>query len=294
MITRRNDGDPHVVNETGRPLSRKRHFLKLDNSDSTTAAVSRLRTALEGSQSMTIASRMALTPSIEIGIRQDGGDAETGRGMDLGAGLVLADGVIAIDIRVRRLLVPQDGGDAETGRGMDLGAGLVLADGVTGLAIDIRVRRLLVHQAEGFAESGMSISVSYNPRPATPLGFTARVSPAWGGDAMSGAEALWGRESMGSMSHDPLMNSGGQRLETEVGYGIPIGSRFVGTPRAGVRTSEYGRDYRIGYGIQVIEQGKLNLQLGVDAERRESPLFQMQEQGGSTDQRVLGRATVQW
>ncbi len=227
------------------------------NLDSTTAAVSRLRTALEGSQSMTIASRMALTPSVEIGIRQDGGDAETGRGMDLGAGLVLADGG-------------------------------------TGLAVDIRVRRLLVHQAEGFAESGMSISVSYNPTPSTPLGFTARVSPAWGGDAMSGAEALWGRESMGGMSHDPLMNGGGQRLDTEVGYGLPIGSRFVGTPRAGIRTSEYGRDYRIGYGMQVLEQGKLNLQLGVDAERRESPLFQMQEQNGGTDQRVLGRATVQW
>ena len=227
------------------------------NLDSTTAAVSRLRTALEGSQSMTIASRLALTPSVEIGIRQDGGDAETGRGMDLGAGLVLADGV-------------------------------------TGLAIDIRVRRLLVHQAEGFAENGISISVSYNPTPSTPLGFTARVSPAWGGDAMSGAEALWGRESMAGMSHNPLMNGGGQRLDTEVGYGMPIGSRFVGTPRAGVRTSEYGRDYRIGYGMQVLEQGKLNLQLGVDAERRESPLFQMQEQSGGTDQRVLGRATVQW
>ena len=227
------------------------------NLDSTNAAVSRLRTALEGSQSMTIASRMALTPSVEIGIRQDGGDAETGRGMDLGAGLVLADGV-------------------------------------TGLAVDIRVRRLLVHQAEGFAESGMSISVSYNPTPSTPLGFTARISPAWGGEAMSGAEALWGRESMAGMGNDPLMNGRGQRLDTEVGYGIPIGSRFVGTPRAGVRTSEYGRDYRIGYGMQVLEQGKLNLQLGIDAERRESPLFQMEEQGAGTDQRVLGRATVQW
>ena len=227
------------------------------NLDSTKAAVSRLRTALEGSQSMTIANRMALTPSVEIGIRQDGGDAETGHGMDLGAGLVLADGV-------------------------------------TGLAVDIRVRRLLVHQAEGFAESGMSISISYNPTPATPLGFTARVSPAWGGESMSGAEALWGRESMAGMGHDPMMSSGGQRLDTEVGYGLPIGSRFVGTPRAGVRTSEYGRDYRIGYGMQVLEQGRLNLELGVNAERRESPLFQMQEQGESTDQRVLGRATVQW
>ena len=39
---------------------------------------------------------------------------------------------------------------------------------------------------------------------------------------------------------------------------------------------------------------RLNLELGVDAERRESPLFQMQQQGAGTDQRVLGRATVQW
>ena len=101
----------------------------------------RLRTGLEGSQSLTVAERMALTPSVEIGIRQD-----------------------------RR--------DAETGRGMDLGAGPVLADVVTGLAVDIRVRRLLVHQAEGFAETAMSISVSCNPTPSTPLGFTARVSPA--------------------------------------------------------------------------------------------------------------------
>ena len=35
-------------------------------------------------------------------------------------------------------------------------------------------------------------------------------------------------------------------------------------------------------------------ELGIDAERRESPLFQMQEHGEGTDQRVLGRATVEW
>ena len=228
------------------------------NLDSTNAAISRLRTALEGSQNMTIGNRMALTPSVEVGIRRDGGDAETGTGMDVGAGVVFADAV-------------------------------------TGLSVDVRVRTLVVHQAEGFAERGMSISVSYNPTTSTPLGFTARVSPAWGGESMSGAAALWGRESMGGMGHDPLMGGGGgQRLDTEVGYGLPIGSRFVGTPRAGVRTSEYGRDYRIGYGMQVLEQGRLNLQLGVDAERRETPLFQMQEQGAGSDQRVLGRATVQW
>ena len=223
----------------------------------TSAAVNRLRTALEGSQSMELGGRMALTPSVEVGIRQDGGDADTGTGMDVGAGLVFADAV-------------------------------------TGLSVDVRVRTLVVHQADGFAERGVSISVSYNPTPSSPLGFTARVSPAWGGDSMSGAEALWGRETMGGMGGNHLLGGGGNRLDTEVGYGLPIGARFVGTPRAGVRTSEYGRDYRVGYGMQVLEQGRLNLELGIDAERRESPVFHLQEGSAGTDQRVLGRATVQW
>ena len=36
------------------------------------------------------------------------------------------------------------------------------------------------------------------------------------------------------------------------------------------------------------------MQLSVDAERRESAIFHLQEQSGGTDQRVLGHATVQW
>ena len=77
-------------------------------------------------------------------------------------------------------------------------------------------------------------------------------------------------------------------------YGLPIGARFVGTPRVGLRTSKYGRDYRIGYGMHVLEQGRLNLQLGIDAERRTSPVSQMHETSGTADQRVLGTASMQW
>ena len=66
------------------------------------------------------------------------------------------------------------------GRGLDVGLGLILADGVTGLAVDVRIRPLLVHEAAGFAESGMAVSVSYDPTPKTPLGFTARVSTRLG------------------------------------------------------------------------------------------------------------------
>ena len=215
----------------------------------TEAAVTRLRTALEGSRDYTLAGRLSLTPTVEVGLRHDGGDAETGAGMDVGVGVIVSDAS-------------------------------------TGLAVDIRVRTLLVHQAEGFSERGVSLSLSYNPTPSTPLGFNARVAPSWGGQATSGAEALWGRETMAGMAHGGLAQ--GNRLDGEVGYGLPVGSRFVGTPRIGISTSEYGQDYRLGYGLGLLNRESLAFDLAVEAQRRESPML------GGTSNGVLGRATVGW
>ena len=80
----------------------------------------------------------------------------------------------------------------------------------------------------------------------------------------------------------------GNRLDGEVGYGLRVGSCFVGTPRVGVSTSEYGRDYRIGYDLGVLDRERLNLELGVAAHRRESPMRD------GTDNGFLGRATLGW
>ena len=161
-----------------------------------------------------------------------------------------------------------------------------MSDSATGLAVDVRVRTLLVHQTEGFSERGVAVSLSYNPTPSTPLGFMARVAPSWGGQATSGAEALWGRETMAGMAHGGVAD--GTRLEAEVGYGLPVGSRFVGAPTFGVGTSEMGRDYRLGYRLGAIGGAGTTIELGVDAQRRERPL-----QGG-TDHGALARATVRW
>ena len=213
------------------------------------AGVTRVRTALEASRGFTMGGRVSLTPSVEVGLRQDGGDAETGTGMDVGGGLVFTDSV-------------------------------------TGLSLDVQVRTLLVHEAEGFRERGMAVSLSYNPTPSTPLGLVARVAPSWGGQATSGAEALWGRETIGGMS--PGGVASGNRLDGEVGYGLPVGSRFVGTPRVGFSTSEYGRDYRAGYGLGLLNRGSLTLKLDLDAQRRKSPLQ------GAASNGVLSRATLAW
>ena len=215
------------------------------------AAVTRVRTALEGSRGFTLGGgRLSLRPSVEVGVRRDGGDAETGAGMDVGGGLAFSDTV-------------------------------------TGLSLDVRMRTLVVHQAEGFSERGLSLSFGWDATPSSPLGLMARVAPSWGGSAQSGAEALWSGQTAYGMGSHQLYGSGGQ-VAAEVGYGLPVGARLVGTPRVGLTTSEYGRDYRVGYGLGVLDRGNVNFELGVDAQRRESPMH------GEASNGFMGRGTLGW
>ncbi len=100
-------------------------------------------------------------------------------------------------------------------------------------------------------------------------------------------EALWGNQmAYGTGSHQ--MYGAGDRVDAEVGYGLPLGARFVGTPRVGLTTSPYGRDCRFGYGLGALEQGKVSFELGVDAQRRETPM------GGGASNGLLGRASLGW
>ena len=215
----------------------------------TDAAVTRYRTALEASRGYRFQRGLSLQPSLEVGLRRDGGDAETGLGMDLGGGLIVSDAL-------------------------------------TGFSADVRLRMLVMHQDEGFRDSGVSISFSFDPTPATPFGFMAKLTPSWGGQATSGAQALWGRETMAGMPQGGVAS--GSRLEAELGYGMAVGSRLVGTPTFGIGTSEYGRDYRLGYGLTVLQRGSMNFELGLEGTRRESSMQ------GVTDHGALARLTARW
>ena len=68
------------------------------------ADVSRLRLVLEGSRDLTVGEDGTLTPSVEVGVRHDAGDAETGTGIEVGAGLRYAAGPLTIEGRVRTLV----------------------------------------------------------------------------------------------------------------------------------------------------------------------------------------------
>ena len=193
--------------------------------------MTRFRTGLEGSRDYTLAGRLSLRPSVEVGLRHDGGDAETGVGMDIGGGLIGAD------------------------------AG-------SGLAVDVQVRMLVVHQAEGFRERGMAVSLSYNPTPSTPTGFTVKVAPSWGGEARSGAEALWGPGDDGGRGWGTAALRPAIAWMRRAATGCRWAAVFVGTPRFGRRDLGVRQGLpRLGYGLAVLDRESLKLRAG----RRRAP-----------------------
>ena len=165
-----------------------------------------------------------------------------------------------------------DGGDAETGLGVDLGGGLAIAAPRQGVALDLKGRGLIAHEASGFREWGASASLTWDPRPSTDRGLALRLRQGWGGSPAGGMNALLGRETLaGLAANDNGETASAGRLEAELGYGIAtFGGAFTGTPHLGIGFSDTSRDYRLGWRLTSARKGGPDFTLGLDATRREA------------------------
>ena len=83
-----------------------------------------------------------------------------------------------------------DGGDADTGFGIDIGAGLAWSDPVRGVEAQANARGLLTHAAGGFREHGLAGSVSWNPNRSSERGPSLTVEQTVGVEAAGGMDAL--------------------------------------------------------------------------------------------------------
>ena len=81
--------------------------------ESATLNVSRLRLMLEGTHERKLASGATFSPSIELGMRHDGGDGETGSGIEAGGGLRYADPAKGLTLEGRARTLLSHGGDYE-------------------------------------------------------------------------------------------------------------------------------------------------------------------------------------
>ena len=194
------------------------------------AEVQRVRLVLDGSVDVLRGPGGVLTPSLQVGGRYDGGDAETGVGLEVGGGL--------------RYSYPE-----------------------WGLTVQANGRLLLSHEDRDYEEWGAGGSIRIAPG-SQGRGLSVGLNTSWGPVA-SGVERLWStgapRLAGGAAADDAAGPPG--RLEAELGYGIDaLGGGSLLTPYAGLTLGDGGDTiYRLGGRLDI---GSFSL--GLQADRNQS------------------------
>ncbi|MXZ74410.1 MAG: hypothetical protein F4Z03_04760 [Gemmatimonadetes bacterium] len=220
-------------------------LLRLSTSDSESAALSdiatgvqRIRVGLEGSRSTALAGGTTVTPYAQVAGRYDGGDGQTGQGLEVSGGLRLTGGRVGLNARGRFLAV---------------------------------------HSAEGYRENGVSLVAYLRPN-ADGRGLSMSVAPRMGaGTTDSGtmwrerplaASTLRGGSRARSMRAEvgyglassptgvlvtpfgDLYLDGDERRQLRLGARIgaaDLGSRMGSLELSGARVDRHGAsDHRIG------------------------------------------------
>ena len=194
------------------------------------ADVTRLRLGLEGSFAVVLDGGRSLTPRLETGLRHDGGDAETGFGVELGGGLAWVD---------PRL----------------------------GLSLDVEGRGLLAHEADGLRDRGYSASLVFDPTLETQRGLSLHLRYEIGGPAVGGLDALFAAAPLESRTGAEA--TGRWTTEAAWGFPV-FRNRFTASPHTGVGLSEGARDYTLGWRFSLEGRDKPDLSFGARATRRES------------------------
>ena len=149
----------------------------------TEGGVTRLRLIVEGERSFEVASGATFTPSAQLGVRHDGGDAETGTGVEVGAGLRYTVGAVTIEAQARTLLA---------------------------------------HEASGYEEWGMSGAVRVTPG-ASGRGLTLSIAPAWGQTGSAAERLWSARDASALGSDSEFEPESRLEMDVGYGFGLAHG-----------------------------------------------------------------------
>ena len=165
-----------------------------------------------------------------------------------------------------------DGGDAESGFGADVGAGLGWTDRARGLVADVNARGLLTHADGGFRDRALSGSLGWDARPGSDLGLSLTLRQTVGGSASGGADLLLSRPHLGGLAPEREAYDA-RRLEARLDYGFPVsGGAFTGTPGVRFELSEEHLEYRVGWRLALVRRVGADFELAIEGRRREERL----------------------
>ena len=169
-----------------------------------------------------MSSTSTLTPRLEAGVRHDGGDAETGTGLEVGAGVVYQSGIVTVQAQVRRLVA---------------------------------------HEAEGYEEWGAGGSLRVSPG-ASGLGPSVAVMPSWGMAAGGVAQLWSQPDGSSLVPVGGSSAPAAGRVDAELGWGLPaLRGRGVLTPYARVALAEgYGDAWHLGTRLSLASSLDLSLE----------------------------------
>ena len=160
----------------------------------------------------------------------------------------------------------QDGGDAETGRGFELGAGLAFSDPALGLTLDLSGRTLIAHTDDDLKERGYQASLAFDPDPATKRGPSLGLRQEFGGRAEGGLDALFASAPLGERTGRGAKPR--WAMETAWGFPA-LGGRFTASPHAGLGLAADAREISLGWRLTPEASTAPDLSLGLKAARRE-------------------------
>ena len=185
------------------------------------ADASRVRLLLTGRHRHVLATGAALTPNVELGLRYDDGDAETGAGVELGGGLRYADPAL-------------------------------------GLTVEATARALLAHEDGGYEEWGLSGSLQLDPG-RLGRGLSLRLASGWG-LTDSSTETLWQQQTASGLARGPGQTPQG-RIKAEWAYGLDVPrTRGLFTPYGSVEMAGGGgRTLALGWRFELGQSLSLRL-----------------------------------
>ena len=187
----------------------------------TEAEASRLRFLLEGARTFALGDGgRTLTPSLELGLRHDGGDTETGMGVEAGAGLRFAD--------------PG-----------------------SGLSVETRGRMLLAHEASGLGEWDASAAVRFDPG-RDGRGLSLYVTPSVGGAPGDGA-GLWALRDPDGLPRGSGQAGTQLQAGAEYGFRAPAGRGLV-TPYAGFSFAGSSQTWNTGLRWRLAEDAVMGIE----------------------------------
>ena len=168
-----------------------------------------------------------------------------------------------------------DGGDGDTGTGVEVAGGIRLTGGT--FTLEAQGRTLAMHGADEYSESGFSLMAKLNPS-ASATGVSVSIAPRWGADALGNGMLWQDTLNLNSaQTYGALAgfgNAGANRsIDTQIGYGMLVASeQFLLTPFVDLGVSDSDRrEMLLGVTLQQLVEGTtsldVNLALGRVEER---------------------------